>query len=400
MSRAADPKAFLYLAATSRGSRSMGLRRAKSPRALAEALRRDKLVVLRSWSVPAWLAPEQTMAATDQAALNEQLAQLVSRGVPLVEALEVAGTVVKPAQRSRVDRMRERVAAGSSFADAAATAGGFDRVTVSVYRAAERTGELADAAEQLARTIRRRLAVQGKAITLLIYPAIVSLVGILAGVLMLTVIVPRIGGSLEDAGIDLPIYTQFVIALGRFMTENALPLLGALAGLIVTLIILKAPLIVAFGRLARKLPLVGEVLLTQELARFFSVMAAMSKSGVALADALGISSGAVSHPVLRKELDQLRIRLVEGGVLRTLINRMNTLPMATRTLLVAADRAGDLDGAFDELSQDMADRLDTLTGRLLAALEPLLIILLFLFIGALLMSIMVPLLTLTSQQFG
>lgn len=400
MSRAADPKAFLYLAATPRGSRSLGLRRARSPRALAEALRRDKLVVLRSYPVPAWLAPEQSMSPTDQAALNEQLAQLVSRGVPLVEALEVAATVVKPAQRTRVDRMRERVAAGASFADAAATAGGFDRVTVSVYRAAERTGDLVDAAAQLARTIRRRLAVQGKAITLLIYPAIVSTVGIGAGVLMLTVIVPRIGSSLEDAGIDLPIYTRFVIALGRFMTENALPLLGALAGLVIAAVVLKGPIAAAIGRLARKLPLVGEVLLTQELARFFSVMAAMAKSGVALADALAVAVNAIGHPTLRKELDQLRLRLVEGGVLRTLIGRMETLPQATRTLLVAADRAGDLDSAFEELAQDMADRLDTLTARLLAALEPLLIILLFVFIGALLMSIMIPLLTLTSQQFG
>ena len=399
MSRAADPKAFLYLAATPRGARSLGLRRARSPRALAETLRRDKLVVLRSWPVPAWLAPEQSMKPKDQAALNEQLAQLVSRGVPLVEALEVAGTVVQQGQRPRVDRMRERVAAGASFAEAAATAGGFDRVTVAVYRAAERTGDLAAAAEQLARTIRRRLAVQGKAVTLLIYPAIVSFVGLAAGVLMLTVIVPRIGGSLEDAGIDLPIYTQFVIALGRFMTAQALPILGVLAGLLVAGVVLKEAIIAALGRVARRLPLVGEVLLTQELARFFSVMAAMSRSGVALADALGVAVNAIGHPPLRKELDQLRLRLVEGGVLRTLIGRMSTLPPATRVLLVAADRAGDLDNAFEDLAQDMADLLDTLTARALAALEPLLIVLLFLFIGALLMSIMVPLLTLTSQQF-
>lgn len=378
----------------------MGLRRAKSPRALAEALRRDKLVVLRSWTVPGWLAPEQAMSPTDQAALNEQLSQLVSRGVPLVEALEVASTVVKPNQRSRVDRMRERVAAGASFADAAATAGGFDRVTVSVYRAAERTGDLADASAQLAKTIRRKLAVQGKAITLLIYPAIVSFVGIAAGVLMLTVIVPKIGGSLEDAGIDLPVYTQFVIALGRFMTEQTLPILAAVGGVLIALILLRNAVSSAIGGVARRVPLLSEVLITQELAQFCAVMAAMSKSGVALADSLGVGVGSISDPTLRREIDQLRVKLIEGGVFRTLLNRMTTLPPATKTLLIAADRAGDLDGAFEDLSHDMSERLDTLTARLLAALEPLLIVLLFLFIGALLMSIMVPLLTLTSQQLG
>jgi len=400
VSRAANAKAFLFLAASNRGGRTMGLRRAKSPRALAEALRRDKLVVLRTWPVPVWLAPEQAISPKDQAALNEQLAQLVSRGVPLVEALEVAATVVKPAQRPRVERMRERVAAGSSFADAAATAGGFDRVTVAVYRAAERTGDLAGAAEQLARTIRRRLAVQGKALTLLIYPAIVSTVGIFAAVLMLTVIVPRIGESLREAAAQLPVYTEFVITLGLFMKANALPILAVLAGIAVAAIILRATLAAAFGKIARRVPILKDVLLTQELARFFSVMAAMSRSGVALADSLGVATAAIGHPVLRKELDQLRLRLVEGGVLRTLIGRMNTLPTATRTLLTAADRAGDIDSAFEDLAQDMADRLDTVTARLLAALEPLLIVILFLFIGSILMSIMVPLLSITSSQFG
>jgi type II secretory pathway component PulF len=354
------------------------------------------MVVLRTWPVPAWLAPERTMSPGDQAALNEQLAQLVSRGVPLVDALEVAASVVKPAQRARVERMRDRVASGATFADAASSAGGFDRVTVAVYRAAERTGDLADAAQQLAKTIRRRLAVTSKAATLLIYPAIVATVGLLAGILMLTVIVPLIGGSLEDAGLELPAYSKFAIGLGRFMAGNAGPLALAVVALGVAAYVGRRVLIGLLGGLARKTPLVKDVLLTQELARFFSVMAAMSRSGVTLADGLGVAVHAVDHPHLRRELDQLRSRLVEGGVLRSLLQRMGTLPVATRTLLVAADRAGDLGSAFDELANDMAERLDTLTARLLAALEPILIILLFVFIGALLLSIMIPVMQLAS----
>ncbi len=377
----------------------MGVRRARSPRALGETLKRDRMVVLRTWPVPAWFAPEKAMSPGDQASLNEQLAQLVSRGVPLVDALEVAASVVKPAQQSRVERMRERVASGSSFADAAATAGGFDRVTVAVYRAAERTGDLAAASEQLARTIRRRMAIGNKAVTLMIYPAIVASVGLLAGVLLLTVILPMIGTSLAEAGLDLPVYTRFVMGLGQFLRDQWGPVLLGLAVLGALAYAARTGIGAVLGRIARSMPLLKEVILTQELARFFSVMAAMSRSGVNLAESLGVSVHAVQHPKLRRELDQLRARLVEGGILRTLISRMTTLPLATRTLLVAADRSGDLDGAFEELSKDMAERLDTLTARLLAAIEPLLIVLLFAFIGSLIMSIMIPLLTLTSQQF-
>jgi type II secretory pathway component PulF len=129
----------------------MGVKHARSERALAEVLRRDRLVLLRTWALPAWISTEAPMKTKDHLVLNEQLAQLLSRGVPLVEALDVVESVIRPSSGPRVERMREAVSGGASFADACRTVGGFDVVTIAVYRAAERTGDLAGAAAQLAR---------------------------------------------------------------------------------------------------------------------------------------------------------------------------------------------------------------------------------------------------------
>lgn len=402
MSRAAlnNPRSFLYLATKPGGGRSLGMRAASSERALAEQLRRDRRVLLQTWALPGWVSAEKQMNLKDQAALNEQLGQLLDRGVPLVEALEVSGSVVHASQRERVQRIRELVAGGANFADAARDAGGFDTVTIAVYRAAEKTGDLAGASGQLAKTARRRLAVAGKAATLMIYPAIVATIGLLASVIMLIFVVPQIGRSLERAGATLPWFTEAMVTAGEWMGANWLGLLTGVVAALVAVILGRRFVGAGVGRAARHVPILRDVLLTQELARFFAVLGAMSRAGVPLADGLGVGVTAIGDPKLRRQLDVMRVRLVQGGVLSQLLERVEALPLATRKLLIAADRSGDLDTAFGTLSDDMGDRLESQTSRFLAVLEPILIVLLFLLIGTMVLAIMVPILSVVGQGLG
>ncbi|MBX3317779.1 MAG: type II secretion system F family protein [Phycisphaeraceae bacterium] len=399
MSRAqAKPNAFLFLAATSHGGRRFGLRQAQGERALAESLRRERLVLMRTWVLPSWAAPDLKLRLKDFEALNGQLSQLLSRGVPLVEALEVTATVVHPSCRPIVVRMKELVAAGTSYGDACAQVGVFDTVSIAVYRAAERTGDLAGACKQLAISAKRQLAVSGKAATLLIYPAIVMTISIGVTVMMLTVIVPKVGNALVSGGIELPWFTKMLMALGTFLREQWLMILLVLLGVVAGMVFLRKQLGAVLMRAMRRTPLVKGVVLTQESARFFSVMAAMTRAGIPLADSLGVGVNAIGHPRLKSELATLRTKLIEGGLLRVLIERVESLPLATRRLLIAAERSGDLEQAFDGLAADLADEVDKQSSRTLAMLEPLLIVLMFALIGSLLLAIMIPLMNATSAN--
>lgn len=398
MSRATtDQGAFFFVAVRPDGARRLGLRRAESRRALTDALRRERLVPVRSWALPAWAAPESRLKLKDQTELNTQLAALLTRGVPLVEALEVTSQTVSPAARRRVDRQRELVASGTSFADACRKAGGYDDVSIAVYRAAERSGDLGGAARQLATMGKRRMAVSGKAATLMIYPAVVTGVGVLVTLLLLMLVVPQIGTALSGQGLELPAVTRVLVTVGTGLKENVPLALGALGALVVVLVALRGPIFSAVWGVARRLPRMRELVSAQEQARFFAVMAAMTRSGVPLADALGTGAGAVTDVTMRRQIVSLRTRLVEGGALRSLIDSVTAFPATTRRLLVAAERAGDVQSAFDALATDLAEEVDRRASRLLAVLEPLLIVLMFLVIGALMLAIMVPLIRLTSQ---
>jgi type II secretory pathway component PulF len=393
MTRVAGPAPFFYIAVRAGGGRKFGLRQARSVAALADSLRRESLLLLRWWQLPAWAGRETTLRLKDHAALNEQLAQLLSRGVPLVEALEVTASAVQPGARARVERMRELVASGSSFADACRAVGGFDQVTIAVYRAAERTGDLAGAARRLAEAARRQMAISGKAVTLMIYPAIVLTISLLIAFGMMLGVVPMLHERLRDMQVRLPLFSRLVMGAGTWMRDH-LMLVALAAGAAAVALLLSRRTVGAFlAGLARRMPLLREVVLAQESARFFSVMAAMVRSGVQIADALAVANQAVGHPRLRAQLERLRTRLVGGGLLRNLLEEVEALPLPTRRLLVASERSGDLENAFTTLAADMADEVDRRSTRLLALLEPALIVLMFLIIGSLLVSILLPLLT-------
>lgn len=382
---------FAYVAATPDGRRKMGVIQARDARHLNEQLRRNRLVPLQTWSLPAWLGTgSNKVSLKDQAELHTQLAQLLTRGVPLVEALEVTASAVASGTRPRVERMRDMVAAGSSFSEAAFAVQVFDPVTIAVYRAAERTGDLGGAAKQLSITVRRQLQLGNKVLTLLLYPMIVVTISILVALIIITFIVPRIVGALEGAQVELPFVTRAMADTGLFIQAQWPWLLVVVAGALAGAIVARRRIARGVAWVSRRLPILRTVVLTQESARFFTVMAAMTRSGITLGDALGVASGAISHPVLKEELGTLRTRLIEGGILRQLIDNVTSLPLSTRRLLIAAERSGDLESAFGTLADDMTDELDRNTARLLAVLEPLMIVMMFLFIGSMLLSIMIP----------
>jgi len=388
---------YFFQAMKPTGGKTMGLRAATDESRLAEELRREDLLLLKAWKVPVGSGAPAKMPLKDEAELNDQLRILLSRGVPLTEALEVAASVVGPASRGRVSRMKELVSGGASFADACLQVGGFEPVTIAVYRSAERTGDLTGAAERLSKSARRRLGISGKAVTVMIYPAVIVTIALLMFCFLLVFIVPKMAQTvrplIESNGGKLPWFSALVFNVGEWLNGHIMLTLLLAGGLLCLLLLVWRRVVSGVSFIGRKFPAVANLLLTIEMTRFFSVMGAMTKTGVPLADALAGATGVISSPKLREQLNTLQRNLVEGGVLRTLIEKVDALPLSTRRLLIAAERSGDLDSAFDSLAGEMADEVDKKSARLLALLEPMMIVAMFMLLGPLIIAIAIPLIS-------
>lgn len=403
MSTAPSQSTFFYQAMNDAGAKKMGFKAASDEAALATVLTNERLYLTSAWRVPFTSNAVPTadkvkrVPLKDEVAINEQMHTLLDRGVPLVEVLEVAASVVSNPTKPKVLKLRELVSAGASFADACEQVGGFDPVASAVYRAAERTGDLGTACGRLAEAARRRLAMVGKTITVMIYPAVILTVAVLILFGLMAFLVPNIADQIEAMGSVPPWYSQIIFAVGRWMSENLLPLVIIVGGVLAISVVLRGPVLGGIAAAARKIGAIATLLRSIELTRLFAVLGAMTRSGVPLAEALAFSTRVISDPLLRGQLERLQQSLVDGGVLRKLLEEVSALPLPTRRLLIAAERGGDLESAFDGLSKDMADDVERRSARLLALLEPLIIVGMFLILGPLVIAIAIPLMTVSPQ---
>lgn len=395
---------FWYSAVTSGGKRAAGFSSAPGRDELADRLRERDLLLLRAWRLPFSFGEigdrgvAGRLPLRDEAEMNRQLEVLLERGVPLVEALDVAEGVVSKRSVERVAEMRRAVAEGASFAEAARRSGAFDEVAVGVYRAAERTGDLAPAAARLAEAAERRMAIRSKAVTVLIYPSVVACVSLVLLFGMLVFLVPQLAESVRGIGggdgATIPWFSRVVFGFGEFLNANLAAFFVFLAAVVVGVFAARGMVVSALAAVGRRIGPVKALMRAIELARFFSVLAAMTRSGVVLAEALDSASATINDPALRSQLETLKRELVEGGVLRSLIERVDQLPKATRKLLVAAERSGDLDQAFDALAEHSSGEVETRSERLTALLEPMVILLMFAVIAPIIIAIALPMLNL------
>ncbi|MFG0258592.1 MAG: type II secretion system F family protein [Phycisphaerales bacterium JB043] len=384
-------KPFIFDAVTATGGRKLGVRNALDEAELSRELSSESLLLLRAWSLPQWASSPSQVPLKDQAALNEQLATLLTRGVPLIEALEVAQSVVSRQTQDRVRRLRDEVSGGASFADACATVGGFDDVAIAVYRASERTGDLEIAADRLAIGARRRLKIREKSISLAIYPSVILTVGFIVVLSLLMFVVPQLNQVFESFDTDLPLLTDVIMGTSVWMSANKLFVVAILVGVLILMLVARRIALRLLGSFVQQIGPIKRVILTTESARFFSIMAAMSNAGVPLADALGVASSAINDEKLRAQIDRLQHGLVEGGSWRTLVDEVTMLPLAIRKLLIAAERSGDLEEALEGISADLASRVDRDTDRMLAILEPVILVVVFALIAPIVISILLPL---------
>jgi general secretion pathway protein F len=176
----------------------------------------------------------------------------------------------------------------------------FPALYVGLMRAAERTSNLA---QSLARYIeyRTRLdGVRGRVVSALIYPAILSVVGLLVTLFLLGHVVPRFAGVYQGTGRELPWLSQQLIAWGAFASQHGKALLLTGSALLCVTVIAGRAWWHSGGpqALVRRLPGVGRTVITFELARLYLSLGTLLEGGLPILPAMRLAEGLLSAPTL------------------------------------------------------------------------------------------------------
>lgn len=326
-------------------------------------------------------------------AFTQQLAQLLHAGLPLDRALTTLISVNSEGpMRKMLSRIQEEVRGGSNLADAMeAQSGLFSRLYLNMVRAGEASGSLEVVLARLAEFMERAKALRETVTSALIYPAVLLATAGISLIVLLTYVVPQFQQLFAQAGQTLPLSTRIVIAAGNVLKYYWWVGVG---GIVVLIGYFRQQFSspakrYRWDRLLLRLPLIGDLIAKVETARLSRTLGTLLRNGVPLLTALGIVKETITNQVLAEAIGRVADNLKAGQSLAEPLLEQGAFP----ALAIHMIRVGEETGQLDEMLVQVADTYDgevqTTVKRLLALMEPVMILGLGVLIAAIIMSILV-----------
>jgi len=339
------------------------------------------------------------VSRTELSGFLRELSTLLEVGAPMLDALDIALKPRRARFRALLLDIRERVAAGMSLGEAMSQTqrGGrpaFDTVTLAMTRVGEDAGCLAQVLGQVASYHERGMKMKNRLTSALIYPAVVMTVGLGVCLFLMTYVVPGLLDTLIESGEPLPWITGVVKGASDFIVAWWW-LIGLVAVLgVVTLAAVRST---PRGRwhLDRGVlafPVVGELLRKQAVVRLAFVLSTLMRSGVGFERAIGIAQRSAGNRVLRDALHRCELAVQEGRDLGPALAGTGAFPDAVAQVFALGQASGRLEELLDRLASSYDRQVATLTDRLTALIEPVLIVFLALIVGVIAFATILPIL--------
>ncbi|MET0126603.1 MAG: type II secretion system inner membrane protein GspF [Pseudomonas caspiana] len=332
---------------------------------------------------------------------TQQLATLLGAGQPLERSL---GILLKqpgqPQTRALIERIREQVKAGKPLSAALEEEGTqFSSLYISMVRAGEAGGALESTLRQLSDYLERSQLLRGEVINALIYPAflVVGVLGSLA--LLLAYVVPQFVPIFKDLGVPIPMITEVILGLGEFLSAYGLAVLAGLIALI-WLLVLRRKDPARRERHDRRLlgiRIIGPLVQRIEAARLARTLGTLLNNGVALLQALVIARQVCTNRALQAQVAQAAESVKGGGTLASAFGAEPLLPDLALQMIEVGEQAGELDSMLLKVADVFDVEAKRGIDRMLAALVPALTVVMAGMVAVIMLAIMLPLMSLTSN---
>ncbi len=397
---------FSYTAKDAEGKTKTGFVESASVDQAAEILRGRKLVPTeikeKRTSLFTLLSQRlQGVSEKEKTVFTRQLATMVSAGLPLARALDIlANQTPNPRFQEILSASLRDVQAGASLSSSLEKHEGiFSRVYLSLIRAGEASGALDRILLRLAENQEKQREFIGRTRGALIYPAIVVIGMGGVFVMMMTFVIPKLMDMYKDLGADLPLPTKIMIGISRMFTDFwwAMLLVAGAA---------------AFGgwrfsqtdqgrhflaRLILRLPIMGPISTQSQLAEMTRTLSLLISSGVPILTALDISKGAVGNILYLEALERAAVSVEKGAPLSTTLKNDPLFPTSMGQMVEVGEETGKVDEVLANISKFFESEVDQQVKNLSTALEPIIMVLLGVMVGFLILSVILPIYSLTSQ---
>ena len=402
---------FTYKAINSLGETEDGVRDAVDEAQLLASLQAEGYLPLkiaaansRSFLGLALTGKQKKLSGKDIVLFTGELATLLESGLPLDKSLLVLMDLTEdnPRLTKLIAKVLEKVKGGSSLADALELqAGVFTKFYLNMVRAGEAGGSLGEVLTRLAEYLESAQELKDTVSTALIYPAILLVMSLASLFIMLTFVVPQFTEMFASAGKELPVSTQIVVGMAEWLQSYWWVLLGGGLAISSYMKMQMADPVrkkVWDGRFL-KLPLYGEILLNKETANVSRTLGTLLGNGVSIVAAMMIARETVDNLVIADAIADTEEQIKQGRHISDALLEKAIFPKMATQMIKMGEETGRLEEMLLRVAGLYDKQLRVAIQRMLALLEPALIITLGLMIGGIIVSILLAILSVNDLAF-
>jgi type IV pilus assembly protein PilC len=331
---------------------------------------------------------------------NQQFLTLIKAGLPILNALDLLIKRQKDANmKSLLQNVRERVKSGELLSDSFAAQGVFPRIYTTTLMAGEKSGNIEEvlgryiAFQRLALTFKKKLAVS------LVYPALLVTMVLVMIVFLVTYVVPEFAKLFENLNAKLPAITILMLAVGTRMQKLA-PFLAIALVLIVTF----------FWRwkntdrgaeqidsVILRMPLLGDIWLKYQVANFSRMLSTLLAGGLPLVPSLETAGASMSSRRILNGIADTAARVREGQTLSGSLEQQKMFPDLSVEMIEVGESTGALPAMLNSVAEFYEEDVQTALGATMALIEPVILIIMAVFVGGVLISLYLPIFSLGSN---
>ena len=328
---------------------------------------------------------------------NQQFLTLITAGLPVLAALDL---LIKR-QRDKsllqlLENVRERVKGGELLSDAFAAQQVFPKMYTTTLMAGEKSGNMEEVLsryiqyQRMVQTFRKKLLVS------LVYPALLVSVVTVMLIFLITYVVPKFADLFNNLGADLPAITVFMLSIGlKAQKYGWLVLLAGIAAVILLLRWKRSDKgAEQIDRILLALPLIGEIRLKYQVANFSRILGTLLQGGLPLVPAMQTAGESMSSRQMLNGVTVAAERVKEGQSLAHSLEAQKLFPDLAVEMLEVGESTGALPAMLSSVAEFYEEDVQTALGAAMALIEPLILVVMAVFVGGILISLYMPIFTL------
>ena len=335
------------------------------------------------------------MSLSERIEFISTLQILLQSGIPAVESLMFMEVeAAKPKIRNTAKVLRTQVMGGASFADVLARYPNvFGYIMVGLVKAGEEAGELEKTLGRIKDLMQKQSNIRGKVISTMMYPCFVIVLATVIVLIMLLFVFPTFKEMFENQGKALPLITTILINAGDYLKTNWWVLIVFFVSLAVFLYIIThwTPTKRLLDRLALKIPLISNLLLSANFSNFFSVVQVSYDAGIPVVDCLHLGVVTLTNSLLRDKIADSIVKVQQGQQVSVAMKMTGVVPRMLLFMVATGEQSGRLGemlgNAVNYLDKILDDIIDTLTKMI----EPIMLLVIGSIVLVLALALYLPL---------